>query len=125
MRCRQSRRAWKKPEASGLEPDNSPFTQHRLRLSPGSLSRKSTNTAAMSDTTFRFLSQVAALGAVPAYTGSKQMRMPRRFGRILALLAAGGCLVQVTGCMSGLVPAYVSFAESTVLRLILSSLIPF
>ena len=53
------------------------------------------------------------------------MRMPRRFGRILALLATGGCLVQVTGCASGLVPAYLSFAESTVLRLILAGLIQF
>jgi len=45
----------------------------------------------------------------------------RRFGRVVALMATGGCLLQATGCAAGLVPAYASLAESTVLRLLLTA----
>lgn len=41
--------------------------------------------------------------------------------RWMALVAAGGCLLQTTGCVSGLVPVFLSLAESATLRLILNS----
>lgn len=35
--------------------------------------------------------------------------------RRLALVATGGCLLQLTGCASGLAPVLISFIESAVL----------
>ena len=56
-----------------------------------------------------------------------QTHVVRRSGhcialRIATLGATGACLMQLVGCASGLVPVLVSFAESTVLSLLLDGL---
>lgn len=38
---------------------------------------------------------------------------------VMALLFTGGCLLQVTGCVTGLAPVYLSLVESAVLSLLL------
>ncbi len=40
------------------------------------------------------------------------MRMKRRIARLAALAAAGGCLLQLVGCLSALSPLATSLAES-------------
>lgn len=47
----------------------------------------------------------------------------RQTRRALVLLAGGGILLQVTGCLGGLAPVWASFLESTALSLLLQSLI--
>ncbi len=41
----------------------------------------------------------------------------------VVLVLTGGCLLQVTGCVTGLAPVYLSFAESAVLNFLLGSLV--
>jgi len=50
--------------------------------------------------------------------------MRSRSVRWLALFAAGGCLFQAVGCVSGLVPVVLSIAESVAIDLIFGSLLP-
>jgi len=46
-----------------------------------------------------------------------------RFSRRMVLLfAAGGCLLQVAGCVSGIGPVLISFAESALVSYILGGL---
>ena len=42
--------------------------------------------------------------------------------RRIALVLTGGCLLQLTGCVSGLAPVLVSFAESAILSALLGGL---
>jgi hypothetical protein len=51
------------------------------------------------------------------------MHRQRRFIRLAALVVSGGCLMQLVGCLSGLVPVYVSFAESAALSILISQLV--
>ena len=44
-------------------------------------------------------------------------------GRIFAVVAMGGCLLQVGGCVSGLAPIYLSIVESTLLSMLLETLV--
>ena len=44
------------------------------------------------------------------------MQKHLRGGRSVVLLLMGGCLLQLTGCLSGLSMVYVSYLESSVLR---------
>ena len=50
------------------------------------------------------------------------MQKHRRISRLIALTFAGGCLLQLVGCASGLLPVIFSFAESTILSGLLSGL---
>jgi len=44
-----------------------------------------------------------------------------RVGRLGAIVALGGCLLQVGGCVSGLVPVYLSIVESTLLSMLVET----
>ncbi len=46
------------------------------------------------------------------------MHKSTRFGRTVALGLVGGCLFQVVGCASGILPVILSFGESAVLSLL-------
>ena len=46
-----------------------------------------------------------------------------RFGRFVILVAVGGCLLQVAGCLTGLLPVLGSFAEAEALRGLLRALL--
>ena len=46
----------------------------------------------------------------------------RKVGRFIALALTGGCLLQLTGCVTGLLPVALSFAESTILSDLLGRL---
>lgn len=48
----------------------------------------------------------------------------KRVLRFLQLVATGGVVFQVTGCAGGLAPVFLSLAESTVLDLLLTALLP-
>ena len=58
-----------------------------------------------------------------ARMGINIMRRRHRLGRFVILLATGGCLLQVVGCVAGLAPAMVSYAESAALRGLLGWLV--
>lgn len=45
------------------------------------------------------------------------MRRPSKHVRALALVLTGGCLCQVVGCASGVLPVLLSLGESTLLSL--------
>ena len=51
------------------------------------------------------------------------MRKHRKLGRFVILVVSGGCLLQVVGCVSGLLPVLGGFAESAALRGLLGYLI--
>jgi len=48
-------------------------------------------------------------------TQLKSSPMLLRAGRVVALCASGGMLLQAVGCSTGLLPVLLSFAESTAL----------
>lgn len=50
--------------------------------------------------------------------------MPKhpKVGRLIALAVSGGCLVQLVGCTTGLIPVALSFVESAMLSGLLSGL---
>jgi hypothetical protein len=52
------------------------------------------------------------------------MERSRRGIRWFALFATGGCLLQTTGCVTGLTPVLLSVAESVILDLVLSAFFP-
>ena len=52
------------------------------------------------------------------------MRKPERLIRFATLALTGGCLLQFTGCSTGLLPIILSFAESAVLSLLLGGVAP-
>ena len=58
-----------------------------------------------------------------AKTGVNIMRKRHRLGRFVILLTTGGCLLQVVGCVAGLAPTIVSYAESAALRGLLGWLV--
>ena len=45
-----------------------------------------------------------------------------KVGRFVALVVSGGCLLQLVGCATGLMPVALSFAESALLSGLLSGL---
>lgn len=47
----------------------------------------------------------------------------RQPGRLFAVIASGGCLLQAGGCISGLAPIYLSIVESTLLSMLLETLV--
>ena len=49
------------------------------------------------------------------------METRRRLYRFAALVAVGGCMVQLAGCVSGLAPALFGLGESTALYTLLSA----
>ena len=55
-------------------------------------------------------------------TGEVVMLPHRNIGRFLALALTGGCLLQLTGCVTGLLPVALSFAESTIFSDLLNRL---
>lgn len=50
------------------------------------------------------------------------MNRHRSLRRFVALGAAGGCLLQVTGCAAGLAPVLLSLAESALLSYLFGGL---
>ncbi len=47
-----------------------------------------------------------------------------RYHRLAIAILSGGCLLQIGSCAASLVPVFESFAESTILQLILGTLLP-
>lgn len=52
------------------------------------------------------------------------MLQRRRLARIVTLTVIGGSLLQITGCVAGLAPVLLGFAESALYGMLLSGLVP-
>jgi hypothetical protein len=50
------------------------------------------------------------------------MHRHRKIGRLLAVAFGGGCLLQLVGCATGLIPTALSFVESAILSALLGGL---
>ena len=50
------------------------------------------------------------------------MKKRRQLGRFVILVAVGGCLLQVAGCLTGLLPVVGGLAEAAALRGLLRAL---